>query len=154
MKITILLLTILTLTSCGDPTYELSDKHKLRQLFNKNTKVESESWSWFLIWGSGEKSNYTHEKIRVLADFNGYKVLDINLKQVSFVFDSIYKEPMIAIKYCIEQGKFGYREFDSEYDVILSLQYGFEVPRLPEAEYIIYISEEQIPKHYQKLIFK
>ncbi len=137
MKKVLLLLIIITLSSCSekDNGYRKrkSSKLELRQLI-KETETTKQSNGWFFAIGGGySNSEYKETVVKVFAKVEGrYRLIEMPISSVRINIDDSLKKPNIEIEY--EDDKIGDEE-------LLSDRYSYKTK-----VYIINCSEQYLPE--------
>jgi hypothetical protein len=99
-KIILLLIAIVTLSSCEGPIPRHSENIPLRQLVKSETRTTYASASFFLIAGSASSGEYTTTNVKAMGSVNGeYRYLQMEFEKVRIKIDNSVKIPYVILNY-------------------------------------------------------
>jgi hypothetical protein len=99
-KIILLLIAIVTLSSCEGPTPRHSEHIPLRQLVKSETRETYATASFFLIAGSASSGTYTTTDVKAMGAVNGeYRYLQMEFEKVRIKIDNSVKIPYVILNY-------------------------------------------------------
>ena len=133
-KLILLLITVLILTSCGQPyTDRHTTKIPLRQLVKSETKETYSSASFFLIAGSANSGTYTTTDVKAMGAVDGeYRYLQMDFQKIRIKLDNTVKIPYVIINY----------RDDHVEDINYLLKYEYNID-----SYTIVCPEQYLPEH-------